>query len=315
MIVDENGRSFKTLRLSLLSACNLACVYCTDEADLSTKGLTEKTLSVEGLLEQIANLHRLLNLECIRLTGGEPLLYTELERLIAGIKEIGIPNIKMTSNGFLLERKAKALKLAGLQEINISLDAADEGTFFKMTKRTKFLEVQTGIDAAIACGLRVKINSVIMRNQNEHQIIPLLDFCWSRGLTIRFLEVMAMGHLHGNNQAYLYSQKDILKTIASKYRFEPMEREKSATANYWQTAEGAVFGIIANHSQPFCGDCNRLRLDNKGNIYGCLSENNPISMMDEQNDAYRYKQLQAALQQKQKVAFTGSDLSMLAIGG
>lgn len=315
MITDKSGRTFKTLRISLLSSCNLACVYCTDEDDISQKHLKDPSLDVDQLLQTVKKLHQVLNLESVRLTGGEPLLYPDLGKLIVGLKEIGIFNIKMTTNGFLLQKKAAKLKAAGLQEINVSLDAAEEGAFFLMTKRTKFQEVSDGIDAAMKAGLHVKINSVIMKNKNHLQIIPLLKFSFSRGLSIRFLEVMAMGHLHDKSNDYLFGQEDILALIAKEYNYVALSRKKSSTANYWETEEGHLFGIIANHSQPFCTDCNRLRLDHKGNIYGCLSSNEPLLLIKDDTREQIVHQLKKALKQKQPVRFTGSDLSMLAIGG
>lgn len=315
MITDNYGRTFKTLRISLLSSCNLACVYCTEEDDISQKHLKDPGLNVSQLLQTVKELHQVLNLESVRLTGGEPLLYPDLEQLIAGLKDIGIPAIKMTTNGFLLQNKAAKLKATGLQEINVSLDAAEEGVFFLMTKRAKFQEVSDGIDTAINAGLHIKINSVIMKNKNHNQIIPLLDYAFSRYVPIRFLEVMAMGHLHNKANDYLFGQRDILDTIAEKYAYSQLPRKKSSTANYWETTEGHLFGIIANHSEPFCADCNRLRLDHKGNIYGCLSSNSPLPLAGLDTQGQFKNQLISALKQKKHTQFTGSNLSMLAIGG
>jgi cyclic pyranopterin phosphate synthase len=265
-------------------------------------------------IDLIDKLHQRLNLDSIRLTGGEPLLYRELPQLIAGLKLANIPNIKMTSNGFLLERQVEVLKNAGLKSINISLDAIDEEVFYKMTKRNKVIRVIQGIDAAINCGIDVKLNAVIMKGLNESQILPLLDFAFTRNIPIRFLEVMAMGHLYNGVENHFVSQQQILDTISTKYQISPLPRKSSATANYWKTTCGQTFGIIANESAPFCQDCNRLRLDAKGNIYGCLSNNNPIAIAGSDSSTLTYK-LQQAMQQKQLFKFAGSELSMLEIGG
>jgi cyclic pyranopterin phosphate synthase len=184
-----------------------------------------------------------------------------------------------------------------------------------MSKRSNVQRIINGIDAAIEAGLRVKINSVIMKGINHKQILPLLEFAFKRSIPIRFLEVMAMGHLYQHSEKYLFTQQEILEVIAEKYTFQSIKRHPSSTANYWQIKQGNVFGIIANESQPFCHDCNRLRLDSSGNIYGCLSNNNPISLANiEDVDALHQKLMQALLQ-KQPVKFTGSALSMLHIGG
>lgn len=312
---DKYNRGFQTLRVSLLSTCNLGCVYCTmgseDEIAYDHRPQTTAT----QMVTRIAALHSQLNIKTIRLTGGEPLLYRELETVINGIKALGIDDIRMTSNAFLLERNAAKLKQVGLRSVNVSLDAMDSDSFFRMTRRKQLQRTLKGIEAAIDAGLEVKINSVIMRGQNHDQILPLLDYAVSHNIRIRFLEVMAMGHLYGNAEKYLFTQQDILNTIATKYNFIRLPRKPSATANYWQTEQGGMFGIIGNESEPFCQDCNRLRLDAEGNIYGCLSNNSPIPLSGNESEVELTDKLQQAMQQKQSVHFAGSGLSMMHIGG
>lgn len=316
LITDSYNRKFKTLRVSLLSRCNLSCVYCTmGEDEVKDYNMHQHNAAVSILLQQIAQLHQVLQLETVRLTGGEPLLYHDIVSLIHGIKQAGIPHIKLTTNGFLLERFAAPMKEAGLQEINVSLDAIDEDVFILMSKRKGVDRIITGIDTAIAAGLKVKINAVIMKTVNENQLIPLLEFAFSRNVPIRFLEIMAMGYLHDHAGKYLFTQENMLDVIAKQYIFHKKERIQGATANYWQTEDGHLFGIIANESEPFCRDCNRLRLDSNGNIYGCLSSNHPIAVSSQDNNATLISKLQQAMNQKQAVKFTGSDLSMLHIGG
>jgi cyclic pyranopterin phosphate synthase len=124
-----------------------------------------------------------------------------------------------------------------------------------------------------------------------------------------------MGHLHDQAKEYLFTGDEILQRIALRYRFTPLDRMQSSTANYWQTDNGSIFGIIANETEPFCHDCNRLRLDSRGNIYGCLSSNHPILLDKSDAEEVLREKLGKALTQKQALRFTGSDLSMLAIGG
>jgi cyclic pyranopterin phosphate synthase len=315
MLTDKYNRQFKTLRLSLLSHCNLSCTYCTMGEDDVREHNHTPILRADELLNYVKQLHDILNLKTIRLTGGEPLLYHELIDIIKGIKAIGIPEIKLTTNGFLLERLAKLIKDAGLQSINVSLDAVDETIFFLMSKRNNVQRILNGIDAALDAGLQVKLNAVIMKGINDSQILPLIKYAFERNITIRFLEIMAMGHLHADPLKYLFTQEEILSIIATEYNFERMDRNTSSTSNYWQTSSGNIFGIIANESEPFCSDCNRLRLDSEGNIYGCLSSNHPISLKEISDSNSLISKLQEAMAQKQSVKFTGSDLSMLHIGG
>ena len=318
MINDKYGRTFRTLRVSLLQHCNLGCVYCVSgdeelkQANASHEG---RSLDVEELLALIRRLHGQLGLENIRLTGGEPLLYPGLASLIQGIRAAGIPAIRLTTNGFLLERQAAQLKAAGLEAVNISIDAVDEAVFFQMSRRHSVDRVIRGIDAAIAAGLEVKLNAVVMKGLNDSQVLPLLELAFSRGVKLRFLEVMAMGHLHRDAERFLVRQEELLRIIGEHYRLEPLTRATGATARYWKTDRGQVFGVIANESEPFCQDCDRLRLDSHGRIYGCLSSNHPISLELEEGEDIWAGKLAAALEQKQPLRFTGSDLSMLSIGG
>jgi len=318
VIQDQYGRQFSTLRVSLLNHCNLGCVYCVSgDEEIKAAGAAghKASLPVPALLEIIGRLHGQLQLGTIRLTGGEPLLYHGLVQLIRGIRELGIPAIKLTTNGFLLQRLAVAMKEAGMASVNVSLDAVDEDVFYQMSRRHSAERVIRGIDAAREAGLDVKINTVVMRGINDGQILPLLDFAFSRNCRIRFLEVMAMGHLHDQAEKYLFSQKEILSVIEQHYRCNPLTRAGSATARYWQTDEGHQFGIIANETEPFCRDCDRLRLDSSGHIYGCLSSNHPIQLVGEEDETIWTEKLQQALLQKQPLRFTGSELSMLHIGG
>lgn len=315
-ISDVYGRSFKSLRVSLLDNCNFGCTYCTvgDEGTTTNRKVTKAHLSSCEMISLIQKLHLALDFKVIRLTGGEPLLYSQLTEVVRAVKDLGIEGIKLTTNGFLLERQAQALKDAGLQSINVSLDAIDEDVFFLMSKRNHVQRVLHGIEAAVATGLNVKLNTVLMKGINDGQIIPLLEYAFKQKIAIRFLEVMSMGHLYHTASKYLVKRDEILHTIAGSYDFVPTFRKPSSTAHYWKTSRGHVFGIIANESLPFCHDCNRLRLDSKGNIYGCLSSNQPINISSVTDTELQGK-LQEALGQKQALKFSGSELSMLQIGG
>lgn len=317
-VTDSYGRQFKTLRVSLTNTCNLGCVYCVsggEEVQLSENNSLQ-ILSGEQIVTLIKSLHGLLDLEVIRLTGGEPTLYKDLIPLINGLNNIGVPLIKMTSNGFLLKNKARDLAAAGLTHLNISLDAVEPIEFFNISRRKNVGRIIEGIEEAVKNGIEVKINSVIMKGVNENQVLPLIKFCFERHITIRFLELMKMGHLQkGSFDECFYSQGAILDQISKEYSFQRLEREKSSTANYWITEAGNVFGVVANESAPFCFDCNRLRLDSFGNIYGCLSENKSISVAHLKSEEELEEKLREALIHKQKVKFKGSEISMLAIGG
>jgi len=317
-ITDHIGRSFKTLRVSLTSSCNLACLYCVDEdvkASVKDPGKSAP-LRLEEYLNIIRGIHERVGLETVRLTGGEPLLYKNILDLISGIREMGIPDVKITTNGTLLARQASVLASAGLDSANVSLDAADPRTFQNITRRKNIEKVIEGIDTAINAGINVKINSVIMKHVNHDQVLPLLQFARQRKIIIRYLELMKMGHLYDKHNSFFFSQDEILDLVSRHYSITALERKKGATARYWKTEEAQTFGIIANESAPFCKDCSRLRLDSYGNIYGCLSSSDGIKIshvMGKKDELD--KSLRQALAQKQDEKFTGSETSMMYIGG
>ncbi len=312
-IVDAFGRSFKTLRISVTNACNLGCVYCVDGV---SKNSSPVNASWEDLLEIVSALDEILDLETIRLTGGEPTLYPHLVSLINGMADMGIP-IKMTTNGFLLSRLAKPLKEAGLKELNISLDALDPIVFHKMARHTGIEKVKEGIDNALTHALHVKLNMVVVKGMNESQLLPLLEYAMERTIPIRFLELMRMGHLFSPHfKEQFFPQSEILEMIRRYFPIKEVGKKKSATATYWEMENGYQFGIIANESSPFCQDCDRLRLDSDGNLFGCLSENTPVPIRESIHDRTELvEKLKLALSHKQPGAFRGSGMTMIGIGG
>lgn len=311
-IQDSFGREFKTLRVSLTSLCNMACVYCVTPGVVHTPD-KDKVLTTSEYLSIIEKIHAQVGLKTIRLTGGEPLLFNEISLLIKGIVALGITDIKLTTNGLRLSTMLDELADAGLKSINISLDALDPTVFRSITKVQNIRLVLDAIDNAVQKGLEVKINTVVLKGINDHQIIPLLEYASSRNISIRFLELMKMGYLHYNETDHFFGMDEIVEKISSVTSIAKMDRASSNTATYWQTSKGMAFGIIANESEPFCSDCNRLRLDSYGKIYGCISAMEGIDVK-KSADVLLTEALQLALAQKQD-HFTGSEISMKYIGG
>lgn len=312
-IQDQYGRSFKKLRVSLTNVCNFECPYCV--SGKSNSAIDKNILSAEKYVEIVKKINQQTNLTSIILTGGEPLLYKDIDNLISGFKQIGIPEVKLTTNGFLLKEKASILKASGIDCINVSLDALNEETFFAMSKRKGVEKVVEGIDRAIAIGIKVKINSVMMKGINEQELLPLLNFARERSVIIRYLELMNMGHLYGQRHKFLFPEQEILDKIREKHSIIPLERTAGATGNYWITNKKQVVGVIANDSTSFCNDCDRLRLDSYGNIYGCLSSEKTINVVDTINNTETLQMsLMRALGQKQ-TKFKGSPVLMKNIGG
>ncbi len=245
MIQDKYGRTFKTLRVSLTNNCNLGCIYCVHSSDQKTvsDSFSQKTLDYKELVRAVKKIHTLSPLETIRLTGGEPTLYKDLIPFIKDLNSIGINNIKMTSNGYLLSALVPALAEVGLKKINISLDALNKESFQKLAGRKNIEKVLEAIERALEHKIEIKINAVILKGINDDQILPLLKFSKDRSITLRFLELMRMGPLFKNKEFenYFISEKEILEIISKDYSFTPLLREDSFTAKYWNTSDGYTF--------------------------------------------------------------------------
>lgn len=183
-----------------------------------------------------------------------------------------------------------------------------------MTRKPLLQQVLEGVKRAQNYGFDIKINAVVLKGINESEILPLIEFGIKNDISVRFLELMKMGYLHHDFGRYYFSQEAILKAIQQKYQIHKTLRENSSTANYWQV-EGKQyqFGIIANESEPFCSDCDRLRLDSQGNIYGCISSSKGFNVQQKTKTEIKHI-LSQALQQKQS-RFVGSEISMRYLGG
>jgi len=237
-------------------------------------------LAREALLtyEEIARVARAvstLGVRKIRITGGEPLLRRDLPRLIALLAAIpAIDDIALTTNGVFLAAQAKELKTAGLGRVTVSLDSLDDAVFKKMNDTdVPVAKVLEGIDAAAAAGLRpVKINTVVKRGVNEHTLVDLAARFRGTGHVLRFIEYMDVGRTNGWRLDDVVPAKEIVETIGAAFPLEPLERAyRGETALRWRYRDGAgEIGLVASVSQPFCGDCTRLRMSPEGKLFTCL---------------------------------------------
>ena len=209
----------------------------------------------------------------LRITGGEPLLYPNLVAFIEQLQALrayGLKRISLTSNGILMHRRAEPLRRAGLDDVNISLDALSAEEFRQLSGgRSSPAEVIRGIDAARAAGLPVKINAVVIRDCNQDQIMPLLHWCMQRSLPLRFIEFMPLDGRHYWSRDRVVPAADILRRIARQHPLTPLPRDGSPAREY-RLGNGYRFGIIATVTDPFCGDCDRVRIAADGKLYSCL---------------------------------------------
>ena len=275
-LTDTLGRPVRDLRISVTDRCNFRCVYCMPK---EIYGRGYEFLERRELLtfEEIARLARAfasVGVEKIRLTGGEPLLRREIERLVEMLAEIPGLDLTLTTNGSLLPQKAESLAAAGLQRVTVSLDSLDDETFRNMNDVDFPVErVLAGIDAAAAAGLApVKINAVVKRGVNEHSVLPMARYFRGTGQIVRFIEYMDVGHTNGWRLDDVVPAAEIVAAIDAELPLEPVApRYPGEVAQRFRYRDGSgEIGVIASVTQPFCGNCTRARLSAEGRLYTCL---------------------------------------------
>ncbi|MDH0730432.1 radical SAM protein [Pseudomonas sichuanensis] len=322
MIVDRQGRRFRNLRVSLTAACNYACTYCVPDGKRLVAAQDE--LGAEALGRGVAYLVEAAGVERLRITGGEPLVSPRLEGFLTAVAGLGLEDISLTTNGQLLARKLPLLRAAGIRRLNVSLDTLDPLAFRRIARGGDLASVLDGMAQASAAGMAIKVNMVPMRGQNLDQVLPLLDYCLQQGYELRFIELMRMGHLARDRNAFLQQfvgLEQLLELIGEAHEFEQAQRPVDATALRYRIPGKGHFGVIANESVPFCRACSRLRLSSTGWLHGCLSSSNRHFVGD-LLDKPRHQALPAlqrllvkALADKQDQAFSGDVMVMKVIGG
>lgn len=321
MIVDAQGRRFRNLRVSLTAACNYACTYCVPDGKRLQAAVAE--LSAVELLRAVRLLVESAGIDKLRITGGEPLLSPKFDEFLPAVMELPLKDVAVTTNGQFLPKKANLIAASGLKRINVSLDTLNALRFRSIAKSGDLATVLAGIDLMLEAGLGVKVNMVPMKSANVDQILPMLDYCLGRGIELRFIELMNMGHLKYSAvyQRDFFGMDDILALIGRRYEFARTDAAYDSTSVRYEIPGRGVFGIIANESEPFCASCTRLRLSSNGYLYGCLSSTrrHPIAdllqLPDDQAKTILQTRLMGALGNKQTVQFKGEVTVMKFIGG
>ncbi len=270
--MDSFGRVARKLRLSVTDRCNFRCHFCMP--------LKPVWLPKEQILtyEEIARIARFLagmGVTKIRLSGGEPLVRRDVDKLVAMLAAIpGIESLSMTTNGFYLSEMAVSLKKAGLQSVTVSLHSLKPDRFEEIVgKREVFDRVMAGIQEAFRVGLHpVKVNVVITRGCNDDEVSDFAELARQTGLTVRFIEYMPFDGQKIWDANLLVSGEEIIQTVAQKYSLVPLPREHGSTAKGYRFADGVSgeIGVITSMTEPFCGDCDRIRLTADGKIVPCL---------------------------------------------
>ena len=275
MTTDRLGRPLRDLRISVTDRCNFRCVYCMPKEVFGRdyQFLPRADLLSFEELERLARVFAGLGVEKIRITGGEPLMRRDLEKLIAMLARIDGLDLTLTTNGALLPQKARVLAEAGLRRITVSLDSLDDAVFRAMNDVDfPVARVLAGIDAAADAGLPVKVNVVVKRGLNEDSIVELARHFRGSGHVVRFIEYMDVGHTNGWRMDDVVPAAEIVAAIDGEHPLEPVDPAyRGEVARRWRYRDGAgEIGVIASVTQPFCGDCTRARISAEGKLYTCL---------------------------------------------
>ncbi len=284
VLADRLGRPLRDLRISVTDRCNFRCSYCMPKEvfDSSYKFLPQSSLLSFEEITRAARIFVAHGVVKLRLTGGEPLLRKNVEALIGQLAALRTPSgepldITLTTNGSLLERKARALREAGLRRVTVSLDALDDAVFRRMNDVDFPVEqVLRGVDAALQAGLApLKINMVVKRGTNDHEIVPLARHVrerWGKAVVLRFIEYMDVGATNGWRMDEVLPSREVVHRLSEAFPLEPLAASAPGeTAERWRYRDGGgEVGVISSVTQAFCGDCNRARLSTEGKLFLCL---------------------------------------------
>jgi cyclic pyranopterin phosphate synthase len=273
-LIDNYGRIAKKLRISVTDRCNMRCGYCMPKDNTKWFDTTE-VLSFEEII-RLSSIFANLGVEKIRITGGEPLVRPSIDNLIKSIAKIGhIKSIGLTTNGLLLSERVEALKSSGLDSVNISLDSFKEDRFKMMTGVNGLDKVISSIQRARDVGLDVKINTVVVRGWNDDEVVEFANFARRTGITVRFIEFMPLDGTGVWRSDLVFSKMEMIEKLQSNIgKVHPVsEGEISAPAKLYSFSDRiGTIGFIPSVTEPFCNQCDRIRLTSDGRFLTCLFE-------------------------------------------
>src|SRR5579864_3894513 len=269
-LLDKFGRQITDLRVSVTDRCNFRCVYCRSANP--DNHMAEHELLRWDELERLTRILVGMGIRKVRVTGGEPLVRPGVEEFIARLKALGVLDLSMTTNGYLLASRVDALIAAGLDRINISLDSLDRAKFERVTRTKTFDDVMAGIEAAHNSPLRpVKVNAVLVRGLNDDEVEAFAEFARDRDLIMRFIEFMPLDADRAWTRDSMVPAAEVYRRIHARWPLVEIEHERSETARKYKFADGpGEIGLIAPVTQPFCGHCSRIRLTADGKLRTCL---------------------------------------------
>ena len=278
-LTDQFNRKINYIRISVTDRCDFRCIYCMSE---QMKFLPKKELLTLEEINRIASIFISMGVEKIRITGGEPLVRKNIDTLFNNLsKNKDLKELTLTTNASQLMKKAEMLKASGIERINISLDSLNPLNFKKMTRTGDLSNVLNGIEHAINIGLeQIKLNTVIMRGINDHEIFDLVEFAIKKNIDISFIEEMPLGDTAFSRKSTFTSNDEILKKIKTNYLIDKIDYRTGGPAEYWQIlGTKSRIGLISPHSHNFCEECNRVRISCKGELFLCLGQDDKIELM------------------------------------
>jgi cyclic pyranopterin phosphate synthase len=271
-LIDGHGRRISDLRVSVTDRCNFRCQYCMPADGLPW--LERSALLTFEEIERLVRVFATLGVDELRLTGGEPLVRRDFPMLVEMLARVeGLSDLSLTTNGYLLERDADALVAAGIDRVNVSIDSLQRDRFFEITRRDSLPQVLRGLEALARHPEvhPIKVNAVAMRDFTEQEAIPFAEFARSTAFQVRFIEFMPLDADHAWSADQVLTGEELRAIIHAVYPLEELPREPSATARVFRFADGSgEIGFINPVSEPFCSDCNRIRLTAEGKLRTCL---------------------------------------------
>lgn len=275
---DRFGRTVNYVRLSVTDRCDFRCVYCM--AEDMTFLPREQILTLEEIAS-VAKSFVSLGTEKIRLTGGEPLVRRGILDLVREIGSYGLRDFAMTTNGSQLPTMAEPLRKAGLKRLNISLDSLDEEKFNRITRTGKLNQVLDGIDAAREAGFKgIKLNVVVMKGGNDHEVPELVEFARRKGIDITFIEEMPLGEISDHDRGeVLCTSDEVHEIISQRHQLIPTPEDSGGPARYYRMPDSqSRVGFISPHSHNFCSTCNRVRVTVEGRLLLCLGNEHSVDL-------------------------------------
>lgn len=280
-LTDQAGRRYLYLRLSVTDRCQMACTYCMPPTGEADHALRKEVLSFEQI-DRLARVFSSLGIRRVRFTGGEPLLRKGLPKLVAMVRaSADLDALWLTTNGTFLARDAAYLRAAGLTGVNVSLDSLRPERFAHITRGAALDPVLAGIDAALEAGLKVKLNTVALRDLNEDEFSSIVEFAWARGIVPRFIELMPLGEGAAILDQHHMPARAIRARLASIVEPDSSGRDTTAGPAQYHSAidgSGRRVGIIGAISESFCEACNRIRLTSRGEIISCIASRRAVPL-------------------------------------